>query len=136
MNDYQELLADYETSVDFPRVSGFEILELLDVRSRLALAESQLHAVEKEQLEKADDVFMTHAAEFYEQVAEVADIREMRRRPDLALVVALGEVFPFRKNCCHGLSKNESDGWEEMMKLKKISELRPQPMLRFLPPLI
>lgn len=80
MSDYPELLADYETSVGFPQVSGFEILELLDIRSHLALAESNLSATEKEQLEKADEVFLTHAAEFYEQVAEVADIREMRRR--------------------------------------------------------
>jgi len=80
MNDYPQLLADYEAGVGFPQVSGFEILELLDVRSRLALAESQLNAAEKEQLEKADEVFLAQAAEFYEQVAAVADIREMRRR--------------------------------------------------------
>jgi hypothetical protein len=80
MNDYPELLAYYKTSVDFPQVSGFEVLELLDVRSRLALAESNLSATEKEQLEKADEVFLMHAAEFYEQVAVVADIREMRHR--------------------------------------------------------
>lgn len=80
MTDYHKLLADYEASVGFPQVSGFEILELLDVRSRLALAESQLNAAEKEQLEKADEIFLAQAAEFYEQVAAVADIREMRRR--------------------------------------------------------
>lgn len=80
MNDYPQLLADYEVSVGFPQVSGFEILELLDTRSRLALVESQLNAAEKEQLEKANEVFLAHAAEFYEQVTSVADIREMRRR--------------------------------------------------------
>lgn len=80
MSDYPQLLADYEVSVGFSQVSGFEILELLDVRSRLALAESQLNATEKERLEKADEVFLAQAAEFYEQVAAVADIREMRRR--------------------------------------------------------
>ncbi len=41
MNNYSELLADYEVGVRFSQVSGFEILELLDTRSRLALAESQ-----------------------------------------------------------------------------------------------
>ena len=80
MNDYSELLVDYEVGVSFSQVSGFEILELLDTRSRLALGESQLNAAEKEQLEKADEVFLAQAAEFYEQVAAVADIREMRRR--------------------------------------------------------
>jgi len=80
MNNYSELLADYEVGVRFSQVSGFEILELLDTRSRLALAESQLNAAEKEQLEKADEIFLAQAAEFYEQVAAVADIREMRRR--------------------------------------------------------
>jgi hypothetical protein len=80
MNEYSELLAYYETSVGFPEVSGFEILELLDVRSRLAFAEPQLNAAEREQLEKADEIFLAHAPEFYMQVSEVADIREMRQR--------------------------------------------------------
>ena len=106
MNDYSSLLADYEAGVGFPQVSGFEILELLDTRSRLALAESQLNAAEKEQLEKADEIFLAQAAEFYEQVAAVADIREMRRRPHLTLVVAPGKIFPFGKSCCHRLNGN------------------------------
>jgi hypothetical protein len=85
MSEYSQLLSYYETSVALPEVSGFEILELLDVRSRLALAESQLSAAEKEQLEKADEIFLAHAREFYLQVSEVADIREMRQRASVPI---------------------------------------------------
>ncbi len=85
MNNSSELLAYYESGVTFPQVSGFEILEMLDVRSRLALTESQLNAVEKEQLEKADEIFLMHAADFSEQIAEVADIRVMRRRASIPI---------------------------------------------------
>lgn len=80
MKKNTELLEYYTESVHFPQVSGFEILEMLDVRSRLALAESQLNVVEKEQLEEADEVFLANANDFYKQVLEMADIREMRQR--------------------------------------------------------
>lgn len=80
MKKNTELLAYYSECVHFPEVSGFEILEMLDVRSRLALAESELNVVEKERLEEADEVFLINANEFYKQVLEVADIREMRQR--------------------------------------------------------
>jgi vacuolar-type H+-ATPase subunit B/Vma2 len=80
MKENIELLKYYTESVHFPQVSGFEILEMLDVRSRLALAESQLNVVEKEQLEEADEVFLMNADVFYQQVVEIADLREMRQR--------------------------------------------------------
>ena len=70
----------YSESVHFTEVSGFEILEMLDVRSRLALSESQLNVVEKEQLEEADEIFLTNADKFYKQVLEIANIREVRQR--------------------------------------------------------
>ena len=85
MNDPSQLLAYYEASVCFPQVSGFEILEMLDVRSRMVLAESQLSAAEKDRLEKADEVFLAHASEFYERVTEVADLREMRSRAEVPI---------------------------------------------------
>lgn len=80
MNETTQLVADYAAGVNFPRVSGFEILELLDVRSRLVGAEPQLSASEQEQLERADEIFLAHAGEFYEQIAEVANLKEMRQR--------------------------------------------------------
>jgi hypothetical protein len=80
MTESAKLLADYAVGVGFSQVSGFEILELLDVRSRLVLAESQLSRGEQDQLEKADEIFLAHAGEFYAQVAKVANLKDMRRR--------------------------------------------------------
>lgn len=107
MSEYCKLLSYYETSVDLPQVSGFEILELLDVRSRLALAESQLNAAEKEQLERADD-FLGHT--LLNLPAGFGGRRYSRNAPaclcsHLALVVAFGEICQLEKNGCHGLNE-------------------------------
>jgi hypothetical protein len=80
MNELQRLLEHYLKGVRFPEVSGFEVLELLDVRSRLAAQENELDVVQWEQLEDADGVFLLHAPMFCESVAALGDLNDLRRR--------------------------------------------------------
>ncbi len=78
MSDYKKWLANYTISVKFPGVSGFEILEMLQARSHLALIESSLNATERAELESADAVFLAHADEFYASLSEIADLSGLR----------------------------------------------------------
>ena len=80
MSDAGRLLESYVKAVEFPGVSGFEVLELLDVRSRIAAQEADLDPVARERLEDADSMFLRHSVRFYECVALVGDLRDLRRR--------------------------------------------------------
>ncbi|MBI3952243.1 MAG: hypothetical protein HY314_17475 [Acidobacteria bacterium] len=84
MNDIQRLLEHYVKGVQFPAVSGFEVLELLDVRSHLAELESQLDMAQRAQLEEADGLFLDHAPTFYESVAAIGDLSDIRCRASVA----------------------------------------------------
>lgn len=74
------MLKHYSTGVQFPHASGFEILEVLDTRSRLAEIEKQLAPHERAQLERADREFLAHAADFYASISTIASLPEMRAR--------------------------------------------------------
>ena len=80
MSEVQQLLEYYVKAMRFPGVTGFEVLELLDVRSDLAARESALDGGQRTQLEEADSVFLQHTPMFYESVATVGDLRDLRRR--------------------------------------------------------
>ena len=80
MSEICSLLEDYVGGVHFPDVSGFEVLELLDVRSQLAARESELDAAQRTRLEDADSVFLRHAALFHESVIPLGDLGDLRRR--------------------------------------------------------
>lgn len=80
MNELQQLLEHYAKGVQFPQVSGFEVLELLDVRSKLAAQEGQLDAQQRAQLEDADSLFLRYAPAFYESVGELGNLGDLRRR--------------------------------------------------------
>jgi len=80
MKAKEHLLASFCRGVCHPKVSGFEVLELLDIRSVLARQEGELNKKARKKLEEADDLFLKNARRFYEAVAEVADLEEMRRR--------------------------------------------------------
>jgi hypothetical protein len=73
-------LANYTVSVQFSSVSGFEILEMLQVRSHLAQIESSLRAIERAELELADAVFLAHANELYTSLSEITDLSELRAK--------------------------------------------------------
>jgi len=80
MSESRDLLLSYERAVRFPEVSGFEVLDLLDVRSRLADRERELGTGLQARLEEADSVFLRHAMQYFASVAEVGDLRDLRRR--------------------------------------------------------
>ena len=93
-----ELLREWTEGVKHPGVSGFELLELMDIRSKLAQEELEgsLTPKERRALEEADGLFLRNAREFYEQIARVADLRgdeEGSRGLPFPLVVS-GEALP------------------------------------------
>ncbi len=78
--DSERLLTSFCRGVAHPDVSGFEVLELLDVRSALAHQEGKLSEEAKRKLEKADSLFLAYARQFHATVAEIADVKEMRKK--------------------------------------------------------
>jgi hypothetical protein len=80
MSELKELLRHYTEGVCYPEVSGFEILEILDIRSEIARKEKELSLEEKKKLEIADGIFLKNAAKFFAAISEVADLAEMRKR--------------------------------------------------------
>ena len=83
MSDYKKWLDNYTVSVKFPKVSGFEILEMLQARSHLALIESSLITAERVELESADETFLKHANGFYTSLSKIVDLLELRRQRDI-----------------------------------------------------
>lgn len=78
--DLRGLLTYFAKSVNYPEVSGFEILEVLDIRSKIAEREGGLSLEEKKELEAADGIFLRNAARFFSAISEIADLAEMRER--------------------------------------------------------
>jgi hypothetical protein len=80
MNEPERLLTIFCRGVRHPQVSGFEVLELLDVRSTLAGEERELTEAQRKELEEADSAFLKNVEQFYENVIQVANLEEMRKR--------------------------------------------------------
>lgn len=84
MSELKELLGHYIEGVYYPEVSGFEILELLDIRSEIARKERELSLEEKKKLETADGIFLKNAAKFFTAISEIADLAEMREKANVS----------------------------------------------------
>ena len=80
MTNTDDLLAGFCQSVQHPQMSGFEVLELLDIRSALARREEELNDLQRRTLEEADEVFLRHAAPFHESVMQIANLAEIARK--------------------------------------------------------
>ncbi len=80
MNEQERLLTVFCQGVQHPQVSGFEVLDLLDVRSALTRWEGNLSDQAREQLEEADAVFLKHAGQFYASITQVASLEAMRKQ--------------------------------------------------------
>jgi hypothetical protein len=81
MDKRSRQLMDYiSEAIDHPDVSGFEAIEPLDVRSRLASREPILDDVGKTRLEDLDRQLLQMAGSLLERISEVAGLAEMRRR--------------------------------------------------------
>jgi hypothetical protein len=78
MDSYKKWHDNYTVGVQFPAVSGFEILEMLQARSHLARIENSLSAAERSELESADATFLAHVDEFYASLAEIANLSKLR----------------------------------------------------------
>lgn len=76
----QELMVYFSVAMDHPDVSGFELLELLDIRSKLASREPLFTEDDKAQLETLDHRFLEMADLWLARISEVADLAEMRQR--------------------------------------------------------
>lgn len=80
MTATERALEAYRTGVAFPDVSGFEILELLDLRSKLAESEADLSPQDKTILEKADSVFLGNTPAFLRSLSGVGQLEDLRAR--------------------------------------------------------
>jgi hypothetical protein len=77
-------LMDYiAEAIDYPDVSGFEALELLDVRSRMASREPLLEDVDKIRLEGLDRQLLQMVGSLLERISEVAGLSEISRKPEV-----------------------------------------------------
>ena len=79
MSEYASLVQRYATSLRFPDVSGFEVLDLLRLRSRLADIEHELTPAERTALEAADTTFLHNVQALYRQVSEVVTLETLRK---------------------------------------------------------
>ncbi len=81
MNEY---LRRYMVAVKYPNVSGFEHLDMLMVRDKLAARETELTEVENQQLKQADNQLLSNARAFHNELARVTELareREQRTPP-------------------------------------------------------
>ena len=76
MNEY---LKQYSVAVEHPEVSGFEHLNMLMVRDRLAEQELSLAPNEKRQLQAADQRLLEQAAVFQAELARITTLENERR---------------------------------------------------------
>jgi len=76
----QELIEHLSEAMDHPEVSGFELLEVLDIRSRLATREPLISDDDRARLEELDRRFLKMADLLLGRISEVADLAEMRQR--------------------------------------------------------
>jgi hypothetical protein len=80
MERIESLLEKFALSVQYPDVSGFELLELLDMRSKIAEQEYNLTEEERRKLEEADRCFLRNIGRIYANIAQVADLVEVREK--------------------------------------------------------
>ncbi|MCF8130156.1 MAG: hypothetical protein K9N10_16720 [Deltaproteobacteria bacterium] len=76
----EEMMEYLSEGMDHLDVSGFELLELLDLRSKLASREPLLSNKGKSRLEKLDQRLMNMADFWLERISEVSDLKDMRQR--------------------------------------------------------
>jgi hypothetical protein len=75
-----ELIEYLSQALQHLDVSGFELLEFLDVRSRLAMQEPLLSQSDRTRLEAIDRQLLQMAPSWLARISEVADLAETRQR--------------------------------------------------------
>ena len=76
----KQLMDFLNESIQHLDTSGFELLEILDVRSQLASREPLLNDDDKMMLEKLDLELLQSASNMSKRISEVANLAEMRKR--------------------------------------------------------
>ena len=76
----QELMEYLEEAMNHPDVSGFELIEILDIRSQLAAREPVLSDDDKTGLETLDRQLLKLADLWVIRISEVADLAQMRKK--------------------------------------------------------
>ena len=76
MNEY---LKQYSVAVEHPEVSGFEHLNMLIVRDRLAEQELSLTPDETKRLKAADQRLLEQAADFQAELARITTLENERQ---------------------------------------------------------
>jgi len=80
MERARELIEYLAQALQHPEVSGFEVLEFLDVRSRLAIQEPLLSQGDRCQLEDIDRKLLQASPSWLARILEMGDLVEMRHR--------------------------------------------------------
>lgn len=80
----KNLLKSYQISVKYPDVSGFEVLEILDIRSKLADIEDNLTKKERQNLERADEVLLDNLECLYNQIKKIGNLAEIRKQSNVS----------------------------------------------------
>lgn len=75
-----ELLERYIVAVEHPGVSGFEHLDMLMIRDKLAEQEAQLNSEERERLAAADRKLIVQAAAFHTELSRITSLAYERQR--------------------------------------------------------
>lgn len=83
MTEYTDLIAAYEVDVRFPDVSGIEHLDMLRMRSEIALHEADLTIEEQMRLAEADKAFLRQIRYFYPAIQKIANLETWRREENI-----------------------------------------------------
>jgi len=78
--NYSNLLKNYQLAVTSPHVSGFEHLQMLDIRDDLEIDKTKLTLEELEILAKADHQLLTLAEDFYAELSKITDLVQERHQ--------------------------------------------------------
>jgi hypothetical protein len=92
-----EYLQRYLVAVEHPDVSGFEHLDMLLLRDKLAQSSSQLTPDQQAKLAAADQRLMSQVAAFYAALSQITDLAQRTAAAPATtgtLVVVPGRVSP------------------------------------------
>jgi len=76
----QELMEYFAKAINHPDVSGFEAMELFDIRSQLAKREHILSEDDKIALEQLDRQLLTSADLWVTRISEIGDLAQLRKK--------------------------------------------------------
>jgi hypothetical protein len=80
MERYGKLIDYLGEALQHPEASGFEVLEYLDVRSRVAFQEPLLNQRDRTRVEEVDRLFLRSAPIWLERILAVCDLADMRQK--------------------------------------------------------